>query len=110
MINETERAEIERIERRLEGRHRADMADMVDDAKFLIALLKRDREVADEAAERLVCAMHIYPYPNYRIDSRGQRGCIADALEKIAPDVLKEVQETSWDAVYNRRWAEEEEA
>lgn len=58
----------------------------------LIGIFARTFEAAppdlDRAAERLVSAMYLYP--NYRVDSRGPRGCIADALEIISPEVLAE--------------------
>jgi len=59
----------------------------------------------DEAAERLVFALHIYP--NYRVDSRGPAGCIMRALEAIAPAVAAELREHGADEVYARHWTED---
>jgi hypothetical protein len=68
--------------------------------------LPRIDEEIDKAVENLVLAMHIYP--NYRLDSRGPTGCIADAIEAIAPEIIAEVRATDWNEVYGRRWAEKE--
>lgn len=56
----------------------------------------------DAAVEQLVLAMRLYP--NYRLDSRGPCGCIASAIEKLAPDVLAEVRDSDWRVVHEKRW------
>jgi len=59
----------------------------------------------NDAAERLVFALHIYP--NYRVDSRGPAGCIMRALEAIAPDVAAELLARDANEVYDRYWTED---
>lgn len=58
----------------------------------------------NDAAERLVFALHIYG--GYTINSRGPLGCIMDALRAIAPEVAAEIRASDADAVYKRRWSE----
>ncbi len=48
------------------------------------------QDARNRAAERLVFALRIYP--NYRVDSRGPLGCIYDALEVLAPDVVERLR------------------
>lgn len=44
-----------------------------------------------DAAKALVTALYLYPH--YRVDSRGPRGCILDALAVIAPDVCSRLRD-----------------
>lgn len=94
------------------------IADMVRELNAAAAFLgpseAADRLIAardligdlDKAAEALVRAMYLYP--NYRVDSRGPRGCIEDALAIIAFDVLAEARDCGdWGEVYTRRWGGE---
>lgn len=68
------------------------------------------RAAADQAAKWIVFLVHIYR--GYRIGHHSTTGCLTDALEAIAPDVLTEIRAgddwSVWDRVYAARWGEED--
>lgn len=85
------------------------LRDQLGNVSRELASVSKQASVAaarDAAVEQLVFALHIYP--NHRLANRGPTGCIMKAIKKLAPDVAKEIVETSASAVYGERWADDE--
>jgi hypothetical protein len=52
---------------------------------------KPSRKDLHKAAQKLLFALAIYP--NYRVDSRGPRGCLLDALDVLDPKAAAKLRD-----------------
>jgi len=61
-------------------------------------------ESASIAVQELVTALYLYP--NYRVDSRGPRGCLLRAIRELDPQIHQELINSSADEVFQKHYAE----